>query len=174
MKMSEMLTKKWYKIQLVVKTKTFKVTKQVFNTKSEGIEKGISKGYDILNYKHLSELLNEGWTEYTAKEENTTEQATESPNDIIDLTGNPEIEAQIETYTRAKIERDIKAYTEKKTKQEAVKNFLNTPLVQPKQKPFDYSKKLTEFYDKKAPKNQELKKRQIADYCNEEVTTQCL
>jgi hypothetical protein len=170
MKMSDMLMKKYYKVQLIAKSKTFKITKQVFNTKSEGLEKGISKGYDILNYKALSRLLTEGWTEYQSKDENVTEQATERQNVIIDLTGNEDIESQIKAYEQAKIERDILAYAEKKRKEEAIKNFLNTPPKQPTYESFDYSKQLDKFVNKQAPRNQRDKQRQIADYCNEEVT----
>jgi hypothetical protein len=173
MKMSDMKVKSWYKVQLIAKSKTFKVTKQEFKTKSEGVEKGISKGYDILNIKGLNKLICEGWTEYTVKEENATEQATESVNAIEQTEQlNPEIEAQIEAYAQAKIERDIKAYAEKKAKQDAVKNFLATPPTQPKVEAFNYDKQLEEFYTKKAPRNQRDKQRQIADYCNEEVV-QC-
>jgi hypothetical protein len=117
MKMSDMKVKSWYKVQLIASKKQFKVTKQEFKTKAEGIEKGVSKGYDILNLKALNKLICEGWTEYTAKEENVTEQATESENSIIDLTGNEEVERAIKEYEQKKIESDIAKYEAKKRSQ---------------------------------------------------------
>jgi hypothetical protein len=183
MKMSDMKVKSWYKVQLIAKSKTFKVTKQEFKTKSEGIEKGISKGYDILNLKALNRLICEGWTEYTAKEENVLNQAVEIVSVVNTIEqSNPDIEAQIEAYAKAKIERDIQAYAKKKAKQsisfvknthvkddksEMVKQFLATPPVQPKVESFNYDKQLEKFYKKTAPRNQRDKQRQIADYCGE-------
>lgn len=165
MKISEMKVKSWYKVQLIAKTKTIKVTKQEFKTKAEGIEKGVSKGYDILNLKAINKLLCEGWTEYTAKEENSTQPIVEPVKAIEESEQlNPEIEAQIEAYAQAKIERDIKAYEEKKRKQEAIARFLNTPPTQPKQQAFDYDKQWDKYYKTGKPRAERALNAQMSQY----------
>lgn len=172
MKMSDMKVKSWYKIQLIAKSKTFKVTKQEFKTKSEGTEKGISKGYDILNLKALNRLICEGWTEYTTKEENASNKAVGVVN-IVEAVeqSNPEIEAQIEAYTQAKIERDIEAYAQKKAREEAKKaneealiRFLSTPPQQPKFKPFNYTKAWDDYETKGKPKAEKALDKQLKEY----------
>ena len=163
-------SKNWQRVRINKSTKVLTFTNEtVYKTKSE-CEKDIkSTQYIALNLKALNTLLNDGYSIYQANQENVTEQATESENGIIDLTGNEEIERAIKEYEQKKIESDIAKYEAKKRSQEAVKNFLKTPPKQPTYESFNYDKQMEEFITKQAPKNQKDKQRQIADYCNEEV-----
>jgi hypothetical protein len=150
-----MLKSKWYLVEMFTAKKCFRITvRKPLDTKAEATQFENSR-VKAHNYKSLCKLIEEGYEDLNVVneevietvEENATEQATESVNAIEQTEQlNPEIEAQIEAYAQAKIERDIKAYEAKKAKQDAVKNFLNTPPSQPKVNPFNYDKQLEEFY----------------------------
>lgn len=153
MLISQMKAKSYYKVQLIAKTKTIKITKQEFKTKSEGLEKGISKGYDILNLKAVNKLLCEGWTEYTAKQENVSETIVEAVKPIeVKQEFNTEVEEAIrQNYIKKVEKKGVIMYKGASTPNEYsddVKRFLNTPPTQPTYKPFDYSKQ-SERYEKR-------------------------
>lgn len=169
-----MLKTKWYLVEMFTAKKQFRITvRKPLDTKVQAVEFENSR-VKAHNYKSLCKLIQDGWTDLNSEADTTINptqenavEVKETASNVIDLTGDAEVEAQIEAYAKAKIERDIKAYEEKKRKQMEIERFLATPPKQVSQKPFDYSKQLDKFYTKQAPRNQRDKQRQIADYCGE-------
>ena len=162
--MMKLNSKNWQKVRLNVKSKLITFTSETtFKTKSECEATIKSNQYVAINKLGLERLLADGYTINQPKEENAVE-VKELAQNVVDLTGNAEVEAQIEAYAQAKIERDIKAYADKKAKEQAVKNFLATPPKQEKQKPFDYDKQLKNFYTKQKPRNERALSNQMAEY----------
>lgn len=171
--MLKLNSKNWMRLRINKTTKVLTATnEQTYQTKSECENDIKSAQYIAINLKALNKLLSDGYTlvDTNIKEDKkvaTINVELSTANTIIDLTGDAEVEIQIEAYTQMKIERDILAYEKKKRSQEAVERFLATPPKQEKQNPFDYDKLNQRYYAKQQPRNQRDKQRQIADYCGE-------
>lgn len=149
--MNKLNSKNWQRVRVSKKNNTITFTNpDTYKTKSECEADIKSNQYIAINKRNLEKMLAEGWT--IAVEE--TKQETQ----VIDLTGNPEVEEAIRKY-----------YIQKKSKEEtnkkAIKDFLT---VKPPEKvePFSYSKKWDKYESKGRPRAQKAKQLQIESYCN--------
>lgn len=170
--MLKLNSKNWMRLRINKTTKTLTATNDTtYKTKTDCENDIKSTQYIAINSKALESLLSQGYVvvDTSIKEDKkfATTNVKQSTKQVIDLTGNEEIEKQIEAYAQAKIERDIQAYEKKKRQQLEIERFLSTPPKQTKQEPFDYSKQMEKFVTRQAPRNQRDKQRQIDDYCNQ-------
>lgn len=167
--MNKLNSKNWQRVRISNKAKTITFTNDTtYKTKAECENDIKSAQYIAINLKALNKLVSDGYSVNDTTIETVKENATESVKQAENVQDvellNPEIEAQIEAYAQAKIERDIKAYEEKKRKQEAIARFLNTPPTQPKQQAFDYDKQWDKYYKTGKPRAERALNAQMSQY----------
>lgn len=162
--MNKLNSKNWQRVRInrTKKVLTFS-NDMVYRTKSD-CEKDIKTNqYIAINLKALNALLDSGYSispEGNKSVLKTNTEAKTPVNEVVDLTGKPEVEEAIRKYYIIK-----KARQEKN--QRAIEKFL-TPVPQPKVQPFDLSKQYDKFERTGRKHALNALEVQRADYCNME------
>lgn len=173
--MNKLTTKNWMRVRLNKTTKCITFTNDTtYKTKADCEYDIKSVQYISINLKALNKFVTEGYTinEQTITQpiENTVEVTVLSDN-VIDLTGVPEVEEAIrQNYIKQAEKKAVIMYKGASIPNEpsdAVKLFLSTPPTQPKHKPLSVDKYT--LTDKQYESNVNEVKRQRADYAGEVI-----
>ena len=92
--MTKLTSKNWVKVSVNQKNKTIRFTTQFYKTQSEGLQMlgGKAKNFAIVNKKAIDKMITDGFTIVEQKQQKVTD------TQIVDLTGNPEVEEAIRQY----------------------------------------------------------------------------
>jgi hypothetical protein len=104
----KMTTKKWYKVSVNKKAKTIRFTQNIYNTQSEGIQmlSGKTPSFMILNKAKIDKMVTDGYTIVGVTE-------------VLKSSWTPQF------IVGGEIEEQIRAYTERKMRQEPVRFVRN-------------------------------------------------
>lgn len=115
-------SKQWVKVSLNKSTKTIRFTKQIFDTKAQGVETlGTAKNFAIVNKKGIDKLVSEGYT-ITGQDTQQSQDATVQPK-IEQEEWNPPF------LVGGAIEEEIRAYVVKKKSKQAIQWIKPVPVT---------------------------------------------
>lgn len=110
-----MLKTKWYLVEMFTAKKQFRITvRKPLDTKIQAVEFENSR-VKAHNYKSLCKLIQDGWTDLNSEADTTinpqqvsVSESLETTQNVIDLTGVPEVEEAIrQNYIKSKERKGI-------------------------------------------------------------------
>lgn len=154
-----MLKTKWYLVEMFTAKKQFRITvRKPLDTKIQAIEFENSR-VKAHNYKSLCKLIQDGWTDLNSEADtaiNPTQvnavEVKETATNVIDLTGNAEVEEAIrQNYIKSKERKGIqfvKGASIKEVSNVEAEYFAKLTQTKPTKKESEFQKVYDEKWNK--------------------------